>query len=166
MKFAPEHLTQRRYFQVKSAKFFRTPSVATSAPESGIEHDDYLQQQSRGSLTTPSIALRYFIFETFTIIDFISPPTKTITKNVYVRSLSERILLNSGYGTNFTCDLHKEWDDKIAARTVVNNFFKNEQKYTDDSVRQEKMLISKRDKERRSNYFCSKLFLVNIPIMV
>ena len=76
------------------------------------------------------------------------------------------MLLNPGYRTNFTCDLHKEWDDKIAARTVVNNFFKNEQKYTDDSVRQEKMLISKRDKERRSNYFCSKLFLVNIPIMV
>ena len=107
---------------MKFAKYFRKPSVATSAPESGIEHDDYLQQQSRGSLTTPSIALRYFIFETFTIIDFISPPTKTITKNVYVRSLSERILLNSGYGTNFTCDLHKEWDDKIAARTVVKFF--------------------------------------------
>ena len=150
MKFAPEHLAQRRYFQVKFAKFFRTPSVATSSPESGIEHDDYLQQQSRGGLTTPSVALRYFIFETFTIIDFISPTTKTITKNEYLRSLSERILLNSGYGT----------------RTVVNNFFNNEQKYTDDSVRQEKMLISKRDKERRSNYFCSKLFLVNIPIMV
>ena len=29
-----------------------------------------------------------------------------------------------------------------------------------------RQLISKRDKERRSNYFCSKLFLANIPFMV
>ena len=165
MKFAPEHLTQRRCFQVKFAKFFRTPSVATSAPESGIEHDDYLQQQSRGGLTTPSIALRYFIFQTFTIIDFISPTTKTITKNVYIQSFSERMLLNPGYRTNFTCDLHKEWDEKLTARAVANKYFNNELKYTNDSIRKEQMLISKRDKERRSNYFCPKL-LLNIPIMV
>ena len=29
-----------------------------------------------------------------------------------------------------------------------------------------RQLISKGDKERRNNYFCSKLFLANIPIMV
>ena len=39
--------------------------------ESGIEHDDYLQQLFRGG--TESIALRDFIFQTFSIIDFISP---------------------------------------------------------------------------------------------
>ena len=27
-------------------------------------------------------------------------------------------------------------------------------------------LISKRDKERRKNYFCPKLFFANIPFMV
>ena len=74
--------------------------------ESGIEHDDYLQQLSRAG--TPSVALRDFIFQTFSIIDFISPTIKTITKNAYVRSASGRVLLNLGYSTNFTCDLHKE----------------------------------------------------------
>ena len=39
--------------------------------ESGIEHDDNLQQLFRGG--TESIALRDFIFQTFSIIDFISP---------------------------------------------------------------------------------------------
>ena len=48
------------------------------ATESGIEHDDYLQQLPRGG--TPSMALRDFIFQTFSIIDFISPIIKTITK--------------------------------------------------------------------------------------
>ena len=41
------------------------------ATESRIELDDYLQQLFCGG--TPSITLRDFIFETFSIIDFISP---------------------------------------------------------------------------------------------
>ena len=53
--------------------------------EIGIEHDDYLQQLFRGG--TPSIALRDFIFQTFSIIDFISPTIKTVSKNVYVGSV-------------------------------------------------------------------------------
>ena len=39
------------------------------ASETGIEHDDYLQQLCRGG--TPSIALRHFISQTFSILDFI-----------------------------------------------------------------------------------------------
>ena len=50
----------------------------------------------------------------------------------------------------------------LAARTLVNKYLNNEQKHTNDSVRK----TSKGDKERRGNYFCSKLFLVNIPFMV
>ena len=53
--------------------------------EIGIEHDDYLQQLFRGG--TPSIALRYFIFQTFSIIDFISPTIKSVSKNVYIGSV-------------------------------------------------------------------------------
>ena len=52
------------------------------ATESGIEHDDYLQQLSCGS--TPSIALRDFIFQTSHIVYFISPTVKTIPKIEYV----------------------------------------------------------------------------------
>ena len=42
--------------------------LALLTTESGIEHD-YLQQLSRGGLTTPSFSLREFIFQTFSIID-------------------------------------------------------------------------------------------------
>ena len=45
--------------------------------ESGIELDGYLQQLFRGG--TPSIALRDFIFQTFSIIDFISPTVTGIS---------------------------------------------------------------------------------------
>ena len=63
------------------------------ATEIGMEHDDYLQQLFHGG--TPSIALPDFIFQTFSIIDTISP-IKIISKNVY-----ERALLNPGYITSF-----------------------------------------------------------------
>ena len=62
------------------------------ATGSGIEHDDYLQQLSRGG--TPSIALHDFILQHFIIIDFISQTIKTTTKNVL--SVSGRVLLNAG----------------------------------------------------------------------
>ena len=117
------------------------------ASESGIEHDNYLQQLSRGCTT--DIALCDCIFETFSIIDFVSPTIKAITKNVYVRNNSERVLLNPGYSTNFTCDLHKEWGETLAVRTVVNIFFNDEQKHTNNSVRKEQIIDCKKKQRKK-----------------
>ena len=111
------------------------------ATESEIEHDVYLRQLPRWGI--PSIVLRDFIFQTFSIIiDFILPTIKTITKNVW--SISERALLNPEYSTNFTCDLYKEWGEKLAARTVINVSFNNGQKYTNESVRKEQTVDFKK----------------------
>ena len=90
------------------------------ATEIGIEHDDYSQQLFR--VGAPSIALHDFIFQTFSIIDFISPTIKTITKNAYVQSVPAS--LNAGHYQFY----QKEWGEKIAARTVVNRYFNNEQR--------------------------------------
>ena len=112
--------------------------------ESGIECDDYLQQLSRGGLATSSISFRDFIFQNFGVIDFISLTIKKITKNEFVRSVLERVSLNLGYNTNFTCDLHKLWGEKIASRTVVNIFFNNEQKHANDLVVKEQIVEFKK----------------------
>ena len=56
------------------------------ATGSRIEHDDHVEQQSHGGLTTPSISLWDFIFQTFSIIDFIdfiASTIKNITINLY-----------------------------------------------------------------------------------
>ena len=66
--------------------------------EVGTEHDDYLQHLFRGG--TPSIALCDFIFQTLSIIDFISPTIKTITK-IYMFQVFQRALRNPEYITNF-----------------------------------------------------------------
>ena len=76
-----------------------------------------------------------FIFQTFSIIHFISPTITTITKNAFVWSVSEGVLLNPEYNTNFTFDLQREWGEKHGARTVVNKLFNNEQKLKNASVR-------------------------------
>ena len=56
------------------------------ATEIGIEHDDYLQQIFRGG--TSSIAWSDFIFQTLSIIDFMSLTIKTIMGAV---------IFNAGY---------------------------------------------------------------------
>ena len=63
------------------------------ATESGIELDNYLQQLFRGG--TPSIALRDFIFQTFSIIDFISPTvtgvrTETKRRHRWLEAVDQR----------------------------------------------------------------------------
>ena len=118
------------------------------ATESGIEQDDYLQQLSLGGLTPASIALPNFIFQTCSISDFISRTIKTVTKNVYIQSVSDRVLLNPRYSTKFTCDPHKEWGEKLAARTVVHIFFNNEINHTNDLVRKEQIDFKTRQRQK------------------
>ena len=95
----------------ESDQCFACQLILATTESEIIEHEDYLHQLSRGSLAT------------FSILDFISRSLRTSTKNVYVPSVSERVLLqNSGYITNFTCDLHKEWGEKLTAKNAVNIF--------------------------------------------
>ena len=46
----------------------------------GHDHDKYLRLLSRGDLTVPSLALTDFIFQTFTILHYISPTIHKVTK--------------------------------------------------------------------------------------
>ena len=41
---------------------------------------------------------------------------------IYFRIVSEKVLLNPGYSTNFIWDLYKEKGEKLSARTVVSKF--------------------------------------------
>ena len=65
------------------------------------------------------------------------------------RSVSAMVLLNPGYSTNFTCDLHNEWDEKLTARTAVNIFFNNEQKHRNGSVRKEQIVDFKKRQRKK-----------------
>ena len=50
---------------------------------------------------------------------------------------------------NFKGDLQKEWGEKLAARTVVNISFNNEQKHTNNSVRKEHIVHFKKRQRKK-----------------
>ena len=113
--------------------------------ESGIEHDDYLQQLFRGG--TSSIILRNFIFQTFSIINFILPAIKDQYQKCICMKCFREGITKSWISYQF---YHKEWVEKLAARTVVNKYFNNEQKHTNDSVKKEKIVdFKKRQRQRK-----------------
>ena len=107
------------------------------------------------------ILLRDFIFQPFSMIDFISPTIK----DHYIKGKCAKC---------FREGITKSWTYyHFAARPVVKNFSKQLQQtnilITNKNIQMTRLeknqLISKRNKGR-SNYFCSKLFLANIPLMV
>ena len=54
--------------------------------------------------------------------------------------------LNPGYITNLPSG--QDCSEKFAARTVVNRYFNNEQKHTNDSTRKELVDFNKRQRKK------------------
>ena len=65
-------------------------------------------------------------------------------------------------------NLHKEWGGGGTCRQDCGktNFLITNKNIKMTRLEKNRYLIPKRDKERKSNYFCSKIFLANIPFMV
>ena len=81
------------------------------------------------------ILLCDFIFEPFSMIDFISPTNK----DHYIKCICSKC---------FWEGITKSWIYyQFVARTVVNKYFNNEQKQTNDSVRKELVDFKKRRKK-------------------
>ena len=125
--------------------YFRNIANVLSVPNVNLniwprkvgKHDDYLQQLSHGG--KPSIALRDFILQSFSIIDFISP--KTITKNVCVRNVLGKALLNPGYTANFRMGW-KTCPQDCSKQTITNKniqmtrFEKNKKKFQKETKKE------------------------------
>ena len=115
----------------------------------GHDHDKYLRLLSRRGLTVASLALADFIFQTFSILHYISPTIYEMTKNKNTRKIAENVLpkhLNKV--VNFTCVNHEDWDVTFSVRACINIFYNNEQKITNQSVRKDQIKdFKKRHKE-------------------
>ena len=109
MPFDCAHLVDEMYLQ-KSVLYHSSNFLGQNEVGNLYKGIVFFKEKSgtRRALTTPSILLRDFIFQSFSIINFISPAIKTITKDVCVWSVSEKVLINFGKSTNFTCDLNKK----------------------------------------------------------
>ena len=59
--------------------------------DNGHDHDKHPRLLSRGGLTVPSLALTDFIFQTFSILHYISPKIQEVTKNKNIRKIYQNI---------------------------------------------------------------------------
>ena len=74
------------------------------ANEKFIEHDKYLDLLSRGGLTTSCPSLCDFNFQILSMLDFIPPVVMKKIKNVSIRNVSEKVLLNlNDMNVDFLC---------------------------------------------------------------
>ena len=114
----------------------------------GHDHDKYLRLLSRGDLTVPSLALTDFIFQTFTILHYISPTIHKVTKKNN-RKITENVLpKHLNIVVNFACVNHEDWAVRFSVRAFINSFYNNEQKITKQSFRKDQIKDFKKRKER------------------
>ena len=119
--------------------------------DNGQEHGKYPRLLSRGGLTIPSLVFTGFIFQTFSILYYISPTKQEMKKKTKknIRKFAENVLpkhLNKV--VNFACVNHEKWAVRFSVRTCINIFHDNEQKIANQSVRKDQIKDFKRDKQR------------------
>ena len=104
-----------------------------------VAHCDYLKLLSRGGLTCPSTGLAEFVCQVFSVLDSISHILQKHANDISIRKAAEILLAKLLDQVAFTCDLHAELGKKWTLRTVVNVFFNDHQKISNDSVRKDQV---------------------------
>jgi hypothetical protein len=108
--------------------------------DTNTNHDAYLHILSRGGLTIPSQSLKDFVFQAFSILDFISTIIHDVTGSKNDRKVAEEILLQFISKTvKFTCHIHESWGVKYSLRVCINIFYNNKQKLTNETVRKDQI---------------------------
>ena len=105
-----------------------------------IANDNYRLTLSRGGLICPSPSLSNFVCHSFSILDLINPMLQKYSQEAPIKIIAERTLQSIQWGiVDFTCEEHQSWGDKFATQTVINIFYNNEQKLSNDRVRKDQI---------------------------
>ena len=118
---------------------------------SNVEHSSYLNLVSRGGLTTPTPTLSKFVNRLFSILDCISPILLKYSSTLSVRPAAETIVGELVEQIQFTCDTHVSWGRKWAIRTIVNIFFNNHQKISNERKRKNQVADLKKTKRTKES---------------
>ena len=95
----------------------------------------YLDNMSRGNLTTPSSNLVQHVANAFYTLDLVD--CLIIKSQVPARIAAEHILQIFSDNSDFVCVSHLEWDEKYSNRIVTNIFYNNMQKESKDRKRKD-----------------------------
>ena len=105
-----------------------------------VTHSNYLKLLSRGGLTCPCTGLAEFVCQLFSALDSIGSILQKHAKDISIRKAAELVLGKLFDQIVFTCNLHEDIGKKWTIRTVVVNiFFNNHQKISNDSVRKDQV---------------------------
>ena len=142
-----------------SAKTKKCPNCVQRMIASGadITHCGYLSILSRGGLTTPAPILAEFVCRAFSIMDAISPILKKHILSIFVRPVAKSILNRILEQAQFSCEKHTTMVRKWTVRTIVNIFYSNDQKITNEQRRKDQHIHPRSSCSRfeRTNISCN-----------
>ena len=124
-----------------SVKTKRCPNCVQRIIASGadITHCGYQGILSRGGLTTPAPILAEFVCRAFSVMDAISPILKKHILSIFIRPVAESILKSILEQAQFSCEKHATMAKKWTVRTIVNIFYNNDQKITNEQRRKDQV---------------------------
>ena len=105
--------------------------------DNDVENDEYLKTLSWGGLIVPFTTFKDFVCQTFSMLELISPIIEQVTENNSVAAVSNTVLMKLEYGSaDFSCEQYFKKSKSISVRTIINIFYCNKQKITNEGVRE------------------------------
>ena len=103
----------------------------------------YFDILTRGGLTIPSLELSQYVSQCFAVLSYTEKRVLQQCPNLPGRAARQFILHYHCANVLFTCDYHTAWGDQIAQKIIVNIYFNNKQKITNNSIRKDAVVAFK-----------------------
>ena len=97
--------------------------------DNNVENDKYLKTLSLGGLIVPCTTFKYFVCQTFSILELISPTIEQVTENNSVAAVPNTVLMKLKYlSADFSCEQHFKKSKPMSIRAIINIFITTSKK--------------------------------------
>ena len=103
----------------------------------------YFDILTRGGLTIPSLELSQYVSQCFAVLNYTDKRVLQQCPNLPSRAAGQFILHYHCENVLFTCDYHTAWGGQIAQKIIVNIYFNNKQKITNNFIRKNAVVAFK-----------------------
>ena len=119
-------------------------AIRFSGCAADVATGSYFDILTRGGLTIPFFELSEYVSQCF--LEVLNYTDKRVLKqcpNLPSRAAGQFILRYHCANVLFTCDYHTAWGGQIAQKIIVNIYFNNKQKITNNSIRKDAVVAFK-----------------------
>ena len=103
----------------------------------------YFDILTRGGLTIPSLELLQYVSQCFVVLNYTDKHVPQQCPNLPSCAARQFILHHHCASVLFTCDYHTAWGGQIAQKIIVNTYFNNKQKITNNSITKDAVVAFK-----------------------